>query len=156
MNRKYPKRPILGVGAIVVEDDRILLIRRGKEPGRGIWSIPGGRVKIGETARDAVLREVWEETGLRVKVLDFIEALDIIFRHPSNTGDLRLSEDGRVKYHYVVLDYLAVPEGGRLEASSDAVEARYFTPGEIDDLSLRETTTRVIRRALDAFNQKDR
>jgi len=138
MKREYPARPILGVGTIVVKGQRALLIRRGKEPGFGIWTLPGGRVNLGERTHDAAKRETKEETGIDVKIEGLIEVLDIILTE----------ENGRVKFHYFLLDYLARPTGGMLKAQSDALDARYFSETELESLNLVETTKAVILKAM--------
>jgi 8-oxo-dGTP diphosphatase len=138
MTREYPERPILGVGAVVVDRGRALLVRRGHEPARGQWSIPGGRVEPGETLRDAVRREILEETGLSIEVGRRLRILERIFRDDS----------ARVKYHYVLIDYRAIPTGGALSASSDAADARYFTSRQLEKLGIADVTLQVIREAL--------
>lgn len=138
MEREYPARPILGVGTIVVEENSVLLIRRGKQPGLGIWTLPGGRVNIGESTEDAAVRETEEETGLTVKIAGLVEVVNIIFKE----------EDGRVRYHYFLLDYLARPTGGELMAQSDALDARFFTTGELGSLNLVDITKKVIAKAI--------
>jgi 8-oxo-dGTP diphosphatase len=140
MSREYPERPILGVGAVVVSRGRALLVKRGHEPAMGQWSIPGGRVKPGETLHDAVRREIREETGLSVEVGRRLRVLERIFRDDS----------GRVKYHYVLIDYRAVPTGGVLSASSDAADARFFTSRQLAKLGIADITLRVVREALQA------
>jgi ADP-ribose pyrophosphatase YjhB (NUDIX family) len=137
MRRRYPARPILGVGAVVVEDGRALLVRRGKEPAKGVWSIPGGAVEPGETLGEAVRREIREETGLLVEVGDRLAVVERIFR------DTR----GKVKYHYLLIDYRAVVTGGELRAGSDAADARFLTGDEIENMGLADTTLEVVRRA---------
>jgi len=139
MSREYPARPILGVGAVVVSDGRVLLVKRGKEPAKGVWSIPGGAVEIGETIRDAVTRETKEETGLEIEVRDLLSVLERIFRDDS----------GRIKYHYVLIDYRAVPVGGVLSAGSDAAEVAFFEPCQLERLGLADVTARVVASALD-------
>jgi 8-oxo-dGTP diphosphatase len=136
--RKYPQRPILGVGAVVVQDGRALLIKRRSEPAKGEWSIPGGAVEVGETIHDALVREVLEETGLVVEVKEPLAVLERIFR----------DEEGRFAYHYVLVDYRAVPKGGELRAASDAADARYFTTDELERLGLADITKSVVEKGL--------
>ncbi len=138
MKREYPTRPILGVGTVVVKGQKVLLIRRGKEPGFGIWTLPGGRVNLGERTMDAAKRETKEETGLDVNIECLFEVLDIILTE----------ENGRVKFHYFLLDYLARPTGGALKAQSDALDARFFSAEELESLNLVETTKTVILKAM--------
>ena len=132
---------MVGVGAVVVDRGRVLLVRRGSEPMKGHWSIPGGLVELGETMQAAVVREIKEETGLEVEPVEVIEVLDRILRN----GE-------RVRYHYVIVDYLCRLVGGELQAGSDAEAARWFeraecqVPGQID---LDEVALRVIDAALE-------
>jgi len=126
VEREFPLAPLVGVGGVVVHEDRVLLVQRGTEPLRGRWTIPGGLIDVGETLREAVIREVKEETGLDVEPLELIELLDRIDR-----------EDERVRYHYVIADYLCRVTGGTLEAASDAAAARWverveWNPGVCD------------------------
>jgi 8-oxo-dGTP diphosphatase len=141
MTREYPERPVLGVGAVVVSRGRALLVRRGKEPAKGLWSIPGGKVELGETIHDAVRREIKEETGLDIEVGPRLGVLQRIFRDDS----------GRVKYHYVLIDFRAVPVGGTLSASSDAAEARFVSARGLAKLGLAEITLQMVKRALDEY-----
>lgn len=140
--REVPDAPRVGVGAVILDGERVLLARRGRDPGRGKWSIPGGLVHLGERLEDAVVREVEEETGLRVRVLDLCGVIDRVVR-----------EQDAVRYHYVILDYVAEPVGGVLQAGSDAAEVCWVAVG---DLGRYETTdgladmidrARAIRRA---------
>jgi len=127
MQREFPETPLMGVGAVVVDEGCVLLVRRGTEPLKGQWSLPGGLVELGEPLLDAVVREVREETGLTVQPLELIEVLDRIHR-----------QGERVQYHYVVADYLCRVTGGELRAASDADEARWVeraewsAPGELE------------------------
>lgn len=144
LQREFPASPLVGVGAVIVQDGRVLLVRRGTEPLRGKWSIPGGLIEVGEMLHEAVVREVREETGLEVEPLELVELLDRIHR-----------EDSRVRYHYVIADYLCRVTGGALRAASDADEVRWAERAEWNShsaLALEPITVRVIeagwRRAL--------
>ena len=136
-SREYPQRPIVGVGGILLDGSRVLLVRRGAEPLRGQWSIPGGAVEVGEPLAEALAREVLEETGLQVRLLGMVEVLDRILR----------SADGRVQYHYVLIDYLCRPLEGELRAGSDALEARWVERSDLDHYGLRPETKEVIEKA---------
>ncbi len=114
MEREFPSAPLVGVGAVVVQQGRVLLVRRGKEPLKGHWSLPGGLLEVGESLMAGVIREVREETGLTVEPIELIELLDRIHR-----------EGERVRYHYVIADYLCRVVGGSLQAASDADEVRW-------------------------------
>jgi 8-oxo-dGTP diphosphatase len=135
--RSYPDRPWLGVGGIVFQGDRVLLVKRGKEPGRGKWSIPGGAVDIGETFKRAVKREIEEETGLQVEVLDLVAVFERILPDPQ----------GKILYHYVVLDYWCRVREGLLKAASDAAEVGFFPLNQLSVLKLPQETERVIWKA---------
>lgn len=137
MNRKYPDHPIVGVGGIIFRGDEVLLIKRGKEPGLGQWSIPGGVVRAGETLKDAVVREVLEETHLEVEVLALAKVLERIFRDP----------DGRVAYHYVLVDFLCRLVKGALQPDSDAREACFVPLRDLASFKIVPATLEVIRRA---------
>ena len=134
--REFPLTPLVGVGGIVVHENRVLLVQRGTEPLKGQWSIPGGLVDVGETLREAVIREVREETGLYVEPIELIELLDRIHR-----------EGERVRYHYVLADYLCRVTGGTLAAASDADAVRWVERAEWNShsaLRIDPITTRVI------------
>jgi len=136
MRREYPETPLVGVGAVIVEAGRVLLVRRGGEPLKGHWSLPGGLVELGESLADGVVREIREETGLLVEPLELIELLD------------RIHRDGtRVQYHYVIADYLCRVRGGTLLAASDADAVRWVERAEWNShsaLRLEPITVRVI------------
>ena len=139
VEREFPLTPLVGVGGVAVHENRVLLVRRGREPLKGRWSIPGGLIDVGETLREAVIREVKEETGLDVEPVELIELLDRIHR-----------EDGRVRYHYVIADYLCRVVGGTLAAASDADAVRWADRAEWNShsaLGLEPITTRVIETA---------
>ena len=137
MKREYPERPFVGVGAIIVEDGRVALIRRGRPPLEGDWSIAGGALELGETLREGAVREAFEETGLRFEPQDLLGVFDRLMR----------DAEGRVLYHYVLVDYLCKRIGGELCASGDAIEAGWFTPEEVARLALPEDTAEVIKLA---------
>jgi len=136
--REYPERPIVGVGAVIVEGGKVLLIRRRYEPLKGQWSLPGGAVEVGEALERAVEREMLEETGLAVDVGPVIEVFDRI------THD----EARRVRYHFVLIDYLCRPTGGELRAGSDVDAAIWADPAQLAQYALTEKATGVIQRAL--------
>lgn len=136
--REYPERPIVGVGAVIVEGGKVLLIRRRYEPLKGQWSLPGGAVEVGEALERAVEREMLEETGLAVDVGPVIEVFDRITR----------DEARRVRYHFVLIDYLCRPTGGELRAGSDVDAAIWADPAQLAQYALTEKATAVIQRAL--------
>ena len=141
MRREYPDAPIAGVGAVIVRNDpagraQVLLIRRAQEPLKGEWSLPGGAVELGETLEAAIGREVLEETGLVVEVVDTVKAFDRISR----------DSEGRVRYHYVLIDFLCRITGGSLACATDALEARWATATDLDGLT--PLTIEVILKAL--------
>jgi len=136
--REYPERPIVGVGAVIVEGGKVLLIRRRYEPLKGQWSLPGGAVEVGEALERAVEREMLEETGLAVDVGPVIEVFDRITR----------DEARRVRYHFVLIDYLCRPTGGELRAGSDVGAAIWADPAQLAQYALTEKATAVIQRAL--------
>jgi len=142
MSREYPDNPLVGVGAVIVQDIRILLIRRGHAPLLGEWSLPGGVLECGETLHEGTIREAREETGLVVETGDLLGVYERVTR----------SDDNRVRYHYVLIDFLCRPVGGTLQAGSDATEVRWFTGQEIDDLNLPRDTWEVIAKGLNRAN----
>lgn len=141
--RRMPDRPIVGVGAVVWRGERFLLVRRGKEPRKGQWSIPGGAQKLGETVHAAARREVLEETGLQVEVLGLVDVVDAI------TGD----EAGAVEYHYTLIDILAESPRGEPQAGGDAAAVAWFCLGDLPALGLWSETERIIR---ESAVQRDR
>ena len=136
--RKYPDRPVVGVGGVVLRDGAVLLVKRAREPLAGQWSLPGGAVELGETLEQAVVRELQEETGLSVRVLGFVEAFERITR----------DEAERLRYHYVLLDYLCEPVSGSLQAGSDVTAAAWVRPEEFADYQLSAKATAVCQKAL--------
>jgi 8-oxo-dGTP diphosphatase len=154
MNREYPATPFVGVGAVIVQDNRVLLIRRGQPPLLGEWSLPGGVLECGETLRDAAIREAGEETGLVVEVGEMLGVYERIIRSESR-GEARSDDrsDARgnnagVRYHYVLIDFLCRPVGGELNAASDAAEAGWFSQEELPALKLAYDADDVVRKGL--------
>jgi len=144
MNREFPKQPLVGVGGVVINRQRVLLVRRGSEPLKGQWSIPGGLLEVGEELAEGVRRELKEETGLDVEPLEIVAAFDRITR-----------EGKRVKYHFVIIDYVCRLKGGRLRPASDVLEARWVRPDDLPKYQLTIMATKVIHRAFDfARNRK--
>jgi len=137
MKRKYPDQPIIGVGAIIFRGDQVLLIQRGQEPSLGQWSIPGGAVVVGETLEAAVKREVLEETHLEVQVLTLVKVLERVFR----------DSDGRVAYHYVLVDFLCQYLAGELRSDSDAQDTRFVSLQDLSAYGIAPVTLEVISRA---------
>jgi 8-oxo-dGTP diphosphatase len=137
--RRYPDRPIVSVGAVVIDGDRVLLVKRGQEPLKGAWSLPGGVVEIGETLHAALSREVREETGLDVEIGAVVEVLDRISRDAG----------GRVEYHYVIVDYVCRIAGGSLACASDAEDARWVSRGDLAQYNLTATAAAVVQRAFE-------
>lgn len=136
--REYPARPIAGVGVIVRKDDAVLLIRRGKPPRVGEWGIPGGVVELGETWRNAAQREVREECGVEIRIEEIADVVDIIVH----------DDAARVQYHYALVDFAASYVSGELRASSDVLEARWVTLGELSRFPLPDQTRAVIRKVM--------
>lgn len=138
MQREFPEAPLVGVGAVIVNAGRVLLVRRGTEPLRGHWTLPGGMLELGEALAEGVVREIREETGLEVEPVELVELLDRIHR-----------EGGRVRYHYVIADYLCRVTGGALEAASDADAVRWVERAEWNShsaLKLDPITVRVMEK----------
>jgi len=129
IKRLYPKQPIVGVGAVIICDSKILLERRKNEPGKGKWSIPGGLVELRESVEETVIREVMEETGLEVEEPMLIDVVD----------NVTIDENGKVKYHFVIVDYFVKLKGGVLNASSDAAELEWVQLSTVENYDLTET-----------------
>jgi ADP-ribose pyrophosphatase YjhB (NUDIX family) len=131
------------VGAVVFRGEEVLLVRRGQEPARDSWSLPGGLVELGETLEGALKRELEEETGLTVKILGITAVLERIYRDPA----------GRIPYHYVLVDYLCEYEGGELSPASDITAARFVPLSELSRFDLPQFTAATIRRAWEQKGQ---
>lgn len=138
MRREYPQAPIVGVGAVVIREGRVLLVRRANEPNRGQWSIPGGTVELGETLAQAAAREVWEECQVQVEPGEVLSTFDLI----------RYDEQGKILYHYVLLDLAARYISGDPVAATDALEVRWVAAAELDQLDTIPRLVPVLRGAL--------
>lgn len=151
-SREYPERPVIGVGGVIVDRGRTVLIRRGTEPLRGEWSIPGGTIEIGETLEDAVRRELREETGLAVRVLELIELFDRIYMEnaASSTQDKK-----KPRYHYVIADYLCELIGGEPRAGSDVTDLAFAREDELAKFRLTEKATSVLKKAFAMSRARD-
>ena len=134
MIREYPKRPWVGVGVVVWRGGDVLMIKRGKPPRLGSWSLPGGAQRLGETAAEAALREVAEETGLQVDILGLIDVVDSIQRDAA----------GAIRYHYTLIDFAAQWRAGKPVAGDDAAEAKFFAAADLEELDLWSETRRII------------
>ncbi|HZR66570.1 MAG TPA: NUDIX hydrolase [Terriglobales bacterium] len=143
VQREYPLQPLVGVGAVIVKDGRVLLIKRGKPPLLGEWSIPGGMLELGETLRQGAEREALEETGLTVSAVELLGVFERVVP----------DDEKRTIYHYVLIDFLCKQVSGTLCASGDAADARWFAEGELDPLKLPEDTRNVLRLGLSKGNQ---
>jgi len=146
-----PQRPVVGVGVVVLKDTHVLLIRRGKPPRTGQWSIPGGKQELGETWREAAHREVLEETGLEIELLGLIDVVDAIVRHGDDTspGPRRETDPSRpIAYHYTLVDAAAAWRAGAPVAGSDAAHAEWIPLADLDDYLLWDETVRIIRAAV--------
>jgi len=143
MQREFPEVPLVGVGAIIIEGDRVLLVKRAHPPIQGQWSIPGGVLEVGELVREAAIREAREETGLIVEPGDLLGVYDRVLR----------DVEKRVQYHYVLIDFLCRKIGGELAAASDAAEVRWFTREELPALKLPEDTQDVIGKGFEKLGR---
>lgn len=133
--REYPESPKVGVGAVVVRDGRVLLIRRGIPPSEGLWAIPGGSLELGETLQEGAERELFEETGIRATAGDPIYAFDFFERDPN----------GGIRFHFVIVDMKADYVSGEPKGADDALEARWLSPEDILDLPVTQNTLKLLR-----------
>jgi 8-oxo-dGTP diphosphatase len=136
-DRSYPPRPILGVGALILDGDSVLLVQRGNEPLRGYWSLPGGAVETGERLADALRREVREETGLEIEILQLFEVFERILP----------DESGAARHHYVLIDYLCRAVAGTARPGDDAMDVRWIPRSDLDGYEITPGTLAVIEKA---------
>ena len=136
-SREYPTRPFIGVGVVVLKEDLVLLIRRGKPPKAGEWSLPGGSQHVGETVRETASREVREETGVEIRELIFLEVIDAIIP----------DREGRVQFHYTLIDFVAQWESGEPNADDDAEHAVWVPLSSLPEIELWEKTREIIEKA---------
>jgi ADP-ribose pyrophosphatase YjhB (NUDIX family) len=144
--REYPERPLVGVGGVIIEGEQVLLVKRASEPLRGQWSLPGGLVETGERLAEAVRREMLEETGLHVRVEKMLKIVERITR----------DEQRRVRFHYVLADFLCRTERGVARAGSDVSEVHWARREEVRGFGVREAAVRVIERAFEASRRRAR
>jgi len=138
MTRSYPSAPLVGVGVITFNSEsKVLLVKRGNEPSKGLWSLPGGMVELGERVREAGIREVKEECNIDIEPEDVISVVDLILEDP----------DGKIKYHYILIEYLAKYMGGELMPQSDVTDAAWFCRAELAELDIPEVTREVLEKA---------
>jgi 8-oxo-dGTP diphosphatase len=154
LSREYPDRPVVGVGGVVIDNGRALLIRRGSEPLRGEWSIPGGTLELGESLEHGVIRELKEETGLTVRILEMIEVFDRIYEDEADAAggvaSVPNSDTPKKKgprYHYVIIDYLCERIDGEAKAASDVTDVAFASEDELGKYGLAETATRILQKA---------
>ncbi|MCP8308498.1 MAG: NUDIX hydrolase [archaeon] len=135
MKREYPEHPMVGVGAFIKKNDSVLLVKREHEPGKGKWSLPGGLVNLGEKIRDAIKREVEEEVGLKVDVVNIVDVFDSV------------EYDGkcRVHFHYVIIGFMVKPVGGKVRGSKEASQVKWFKAEELKDLEMTVTTRKLLK-----------
>jgi 8-oxo-dGTP diphosphatase len=152
-SREYPARPMVGVGGVIIHQARALLIRRGSEPLLGEWSIPGGMLELGETLEQGVARELLEETGLTVRVIELIEVFDRIY--VESAADANEGKK-RPRFHYVIVDYLCERVEGQAAAGSDVTEVEFASEEELGKYHLTETATRILKKAFAMERQRRR
>ena len=154
MSKEYPDRPVVGVGGVVIEKGRALLIRRGSEPLLGHWSIPGGTLELGESLEQGVIRELKEETGLTVRIVEMIEVFDRIYEDEADAAGREMVESPGAaarkrgpRYHYVIIDYLCERIDGDAKAGSDVTDVAFATEDELEKYGVTETATRILQKA---------
>jgi ADP-ribose pyrophosphatase YjhB (NUDIX family) len=151
-SREYPNRPVVGIGGVIIEQGRAVLIRRGSEPLLGEWSIPGGTLELGESLEEGVARELLEETGIEVRVVELIEVFDRIY--PGN-GSASAKSKNKPRFHYVIADYLCERLGGEPRAGSDVTDLAFAREEELASFHLTETATRILKKAFAMRRTRD-
>jgi 8-oxo-dGTP diphosphatase len=144
MNRQYPEMPMVGVAAIILRSDQVLLVQRGREPAYGQWSLPGGLVELGESLHDAVRREVREEAGLDVEVVDVVAVLDRVIT----------DAEGKIEYHYILIDLMCTSAGGEPAPASDVLACRFVPLEALSQYPMTHGTVKVIHQAVDKTRGK--
>jgi 8-oxo-dGTP diphosphatase len=154
-SREYPERPVVGIGGVIIENGRTLLIRRVSEPLRGEWSIPGGTLELGESLAEGVARELLEETGIVVRVIELIEVFDRIYNDDGSPGP---QAHRTPRFHYVIVDYLCERISGEPRAGSDVTDVAFAREEELAKFHLTETATRILKKAfaMDRVRQEAR
>jgi len=132
--REYPESPVVGVGAVVIKDGKVLLVKRGVDPKKGLWAIPGGSLKLGETLQEGAEREILEETGITIRAKEPVYSFDFFER----------DGDGRIRFHYVVVDMMADYISGEVQGADDALEARWVSPEELKDMEVSRNTLKIL------------
>jgi 8-oxo-dGTP diphosphatase len=132
--REYPENPVVGVGAVVMKDGKILLVKRGVDPNKGLWAIPGGSLKLGETLQEGAEREIMEETGITIRAKEPVYSFDFFER----------DGDGRIRFHYVIVDMMADYIGGEVQGADDALEARWVSQDELKYLEVSRNTLKIL------------
>lgn len=145
MSREYPQQPNIGVGVIITREDKVLLVQRGREPGAGTWAFPGGRLELGETLAEAAAREAREETGLEIEPGEVAAVAEFIDR----------DEEGNVRWHYVIVDLLAIPVGGTLRPGDDSLDVRWAGLDEAEALRLAPRMARVLHKVLERDPERE-
>jgi 8-oxo-dGTP diphosphatase len=143
-SREYPERPVVGIGGVIIDHGRTLLIRRGSEPLRGEWSIPGGTLELGESLEEGVARELLEETGMVVRVIELIEVFDRIY---AEDGTIAARAQKKPRFHYVIVDYLCERVSGEPRAGSDVTDVAFAGEEALAKYHLTETATRILKKA---------
>jgi len=142
MSRSYPTTPLVGVGVVVFNDQKqVLLVKRGNEPKKGLWAIPGGNVELGEPVRETALREVKEECNVNIELKDQLGVVDLILK----------DKDSKVQYHYILIDYLAQYINGELKPQSDVLDAGWFYQPELVKLDIPEVTLKILEKAFNSI-----